>query len=94
MFSINHLATDEEWSALIRALAKDVLLISHLVHQQAKRILDNELEPPTTELSPREREVSPASASARTAPASPRRSRSRRTRSAPTSTPPATSSAP
>lgn len=57
MFSVNHLATDEEWSALIRALAKDVLLISHLVHQQAKRILDNELEPPTTDLSPREREV-------------------------------------
>ena len=37
--------------------AKDILLISHLVHQQAMRIIDNEIDPPTTELSPREREA-------------------------------------
>jgi DNA-binding CsgD family transcriptional regulator len=57
MFSINHLATDEDWAALIRRAAKDILLVSHLVHQQAKRILDNEPDAPVTELSPREREV-------------------------------------
>lgn len=57
MFSVNHLATDEDWAALIREAAKDILLASHLVHQQAKRILDNEFDGPTAELSPREREV-------------------------------------
>jgi len=57
MFSVNHRADDDAWAAYTRDHAKDLLLISHLVHQQAKRILNNELEAPTTDLSPREREV-------------------------------------
>lgn len=57
MFSINHHATDETWAAYTRANAKDLLLVSHLVHQQAKRIINNEVTPPTADLSPREREV-------------------------------------
>ena len=37
--------------------AKDILLISHLVHQQAKRILNSETDAPTADLSPREKEA-------------------------------------
>lgn len=57
LFALNHDATDAEWSAYTGRHAKDVLLISHLVHQQAMRIVNEELEPPNTELSPREREA-------------------------------------
>ena len=32
-----------EWADLIREHAKDFLLVSHLFHQQAKRIINNEL---------------------------------------------------
>ena len=32
-------------------------MVSHLMHQQAMRIINKEVEPPTTELSPREREA-------------------------------------
>jgi DNA-binding CsgD family transcriptional regulator len=56
-FSVNHHAADEEWAALIRAHAKDFLLVSHLFHQQAKRIINNEVSAATAELSPREREA-------------------------------------
>lgn len=57
IFTVNHKANDVEWADYTRANAKDLLLASHLVHQQAKRIINNEVEPPTTDLSPREREV-------------------------------------
>ena len=57
MFSLNHHATDEEWERYTREWAKDILLVSHLVHQQAKRIINNEVELTSTELSPRERDV-------------------------------------
>lgn len=57
MFSVNHRAADAAWAAYTRDHAKDLLLTSHLVHQQAKRILNNEVEAPTADLSPREREV-------------------------------------
>lgn len=56
-FSVNHKASDAEWERFTRAHAKDFLLISHLVHQHAKRIINKEVEPPTTDLSPRERET-------------------------------------
>lgn len=57
MFSVNHQASDEEWHTFIEAHAKDLLLISHLVHQQAKWIIHNVVEAQTSDLSPREREV-------------------------------------
>jgi DNA-binding CsgD family transcriptional regulator len=57
MFSVNHHATDEQWSAMVSRHAKDFLLVSHLFHQQAKRIINNEIVGQTTELSPREREA-------------------------------------
>ncbi len=57
VFTINHNASDGEWSEFLDARKKDILLISHLVHQQAKRILNRETDAPTTELSPREKET-------------------------------------
>ncbi len=57
MFTVNHQATDEEWNAFTREHAKDLLLVSHLVHQQAKRIIDREVTATTSDLSPREREA-------------------------------------
>jgi DNA-binding CsgD family transcriptional regulator len=56
MFTVNHHAGDAEWAELIRAHAKDFLLVSHLFHQQATRIINREVAS-TTELSPREREA-------------------------------------
>jgi len=57
IFTLNHHASDGEWSVYTRDNAKELLIISHLVHQQAKRIINKEVEPPSTDLSPREREV-------------------------------------
>jgi DNA-binding CsgD family transcriptional regulator len=57
IFTVNHRASDVEWADYTRTRAKDLLLTSHLVHQHTKRILNNEVEAPTTDLSPREREV-------------------------------------
>jgi DNA-binding CsgD family transcriptional regulator len=57
LFNVNHHASDIEWADLIREHAKDFLLVSHLFHQQAKRIINNELSSPAAELSPREREA-------------------------------------
>jgi DNA-binding CsgD family transcriptional regulator len=57
IFTVNHKANDVEWADYTRAHAKDLLLASHLVHQHTKRILNNEVDAPTTDLSPREREV-------------------------------------
>jgi DNA-binding CsgD family transcriptional regulator len=57
MFSVNHQADDAQWQEYTRAHAKDILLISHLVHQQARKILDQTGEIPAADLSPREREV-------------------------------------
>lgn len=57
VFTINHNANDDDWAAFLADHKKDILLISHLVHQQAKRILNRETEAPTTDLSPREKEA-------------------------------------
>ena len=46
MFTVNHHATDDEWSAMIERHGKDFLVVSHLFHQQAKRIINNELAAP------------------------------------------------
>lgn len=57
LFTVNHKATDAQWAELTRRCAKDFLLVSHLFHQQAMRIINNELSAPPAELSPREREA-------------------------------------
>ena len=57
IFTVNHRADDDDWAAYTRARAKELLMVAHLVHQQAKRIFTHEVEPSTTDLSPREREV-------------------------------------
>jgi DNA-binding CsgD family transcriptional regulator len=51
------MAADDEWAAFVRENAKNFLLVSHLFHQQAKRIINNEVELASAELSPREREA-------------------------------------
>jgi DNA-binding CsgD family transcriptional regulator len=57
LFTVNQNATDAEWAEFTREHAKDFLIVSHLFHQQAKRVINNEIAGPTTELSPREREA-------------------------------------
>lgn len=57
LFAVNHHASDSDWLAFVRRRAKDILLISHLVHQQAMRIVRKETDPPSASLSPREREA-------------------------------------
>ena len=57
VFTINDTASDDDWRAFIAARAKDILLISHLVHQQVARIINRETEAATAELSPREKEA-------------------------------------
>ncbi len=57
VFTINHTATDADWQSFLEARKKDILLISHLVHQQAKRIFSRETDTPSSELSPREKEA-------------------------------------
>lgn len=57
LFNVNHNATDEEWAEFIQLHAKDFLLVSHLFHQQAIKIINREITGHTTELSPREREA-------------------------------------
>jgi DNA-binding CsgD family transcriptional regulator len=57
VFAVNHNASDAEWQAFIARRAKDILVISHLVHQQGKRILNSETDAPTADLSPREKEA-------------------------------------
>lgn len=57
LFAINSHAEDDEWEAYTTENAKDLLLISHLIHQQAVRIVHEEVDPPSADLSPREREA-------------------------------------
>lgn len=57
LFAVNHMADDAAWAEFTAKNAKDLLIVSHSMHQQAMRIINDETEPPTTELSPRERET-------------------------------------
>jgi DNA-binding CsgD family transcriptional regulator len=57
LFVVNHTASDQEWAAFIAGTSKDLLLVSHLMHQQAMRIVNKEMETAGAELSPREREA-------------------------------------
>lgn len=57
LFVVNHTASDDEWATFIARWGRDILLVSHLMHQQAMRILNKQTEEPSTELSPREREA-------------------------------------
>jgi DNA-binding CsgD family transcriptional regulator len=57
LFCLNHTTDDASWEAFTTRNAKDILVVSHLMHEQAMRIINKETEAPTTELSPRERET-------------------------------------
>ena len=56
LFYVNHHDDDASWETFTRKHAKDFLVVSHLFHQQAKRIINKELAA-DHELSPRERET-------------------------------------
>lgn len=53
LFAVNHTADDADWADFTSRNAKELLLISHLMHQQAMQIINNEMDPPTAELSAR-----------------------------------------
>lgn len=57
VFCLNHQCDDAAWAEFTSRNAKDILVVSHLMHEQALRIINRETAPPTTELSPREREA-------------------------------------
>lgn len=57
VFCLNHQCDDTEWAEFTGRNAKDILVVSHLMHEQALRIINREMTPPSTELSPREREA-------------------------------------
>lgn len=57
VFCLNHQGTDAEWQAFIAGAAKEALVVSHLMHEQALRIINREMPAPSAELSPREREA-------------------------------------
>lgn len=57
VFVLNHATDDDSWAAFTKGKGKEILLVSHLMHQQAMRIINKEVDAATTELSPREREA-------------------------------------
>ena len=57
LFAVNDTASDADWQDFTTRRNKDLLLVSHLMHQQAMRIINDEVEAPSAELSPREREA-------------------------------------
>jgi DNA-binding CsgD family transcriptional regulator len=57
LFCVNDNADDRTWEEFTARNGKDLLIVSHLMHAQAMRIINKEMDPPTMELSPREREA-------------------------------------
>ncbi|MFT3972755.1 MAG: autoinducer binding domain-containing protein [Amaricoccus sp.] len=57
VFCLNHQCSDADWSRFTSQSAKDILVVSHLMHEQALRIINRETAPPSADLSPREREA-------------------------------------
>lgn len=56
LFVVNHTCDDASWRDFLSRHQKDILVVSHLMHQQAMRIMDA-TELAIAELSPREREA-------------------------------------
>lgn len=57
IFCLNHTTDDATWADFTARNGKEILVVSHLMHQQAMRIINKETAGATTELSPREREA-------------------------------------
>jgi DNA-binding CsgD family transcriptional regulator len=57
VFCLNHDGTDADWAEFTGRSAKDILVVSHLMHEQALRIINRETAQPSADLSPREREA-------------------------------------
>lgn len=57
LFAVNHGTDDASWADFIARNTKNLLIASHLMHQQVMRIVNKETDPPSADLSPREREA-------------------------------------
>jgi DNA-binding CsgD family transcriptional regulator len=57
VFNSNHGCSDLEWDRIKQAQGKQLLLLSHLFHQQARRIKSGDANSNGYELSPRERDA-------------------------------------
>lgn len=57
LFTVNQQASDREWAAFIGEVSRDMLLISHYIHQQAMEVLQPDDLTNSRELSPRERDA-------------------------------------
>jgi DNA-binding CsgD family transcriptional regulator len=57
VLTVNDRASDAQWAAFTRTHLRDLLLVSHLVHQEGKRVQANGIAGAAPDLSPRERDV-------------------------------------
>lgn len=57
IFCLNDSRSDSDWAEFTAASAKDTLVVAHLMHERALRIITLDATPPSAELSPREREA-------------------------------------
>jgi DNA-binding CsgD family transcriptional regulator len=57
VFCLNHQCSDAAWAGYVAGAAKQALVVSHLMHEQALRIINRETSAAGAELSPREREA-------------------------------------
>lgn len=57
IFCLNDRRSDADWAAFTSANAKDTLVVAHLMHERALRIITLDAAPASAELSPREREA-------------------------------------
>ncbi len=57
LFALNDNASDDEWNEFTQSRGKDILVVSHLVHQQAMRIINEETVGSPLDLSPREKDA-------------------------------------
>jgi LuxR family transcriptional regulator, quorum-sensing system regulator RaiR len=57
LFNSNHSTSDAEWDSMKQAHGKQLLLLSHLFHEQARRIKSTDADTSRYELSPRERDA-------------------------------------
>lgn len=58
LFTINDTASDDQWDRFTQEFGRDMLLISHYMHQKVVEVLKaDETDPNTKDLSPRERDA-------------------------------------
>lgn len=57
LFTVNGTNTDDEWATFLKDYGRDMLLVSHYLHQKVMEIIDPDDLTDTKELSPRERDA-------------------------------------